>query len=189
MSVITGEGRVPILYGNQPMAVAPHRSGYIARPDAVAPHPAVVMYSGAPATAGMRTLARHLARHGYAVVVPPETRREFLAALDALGTAWPSWSRADRRAVLAIGAGAGEAVAAAAARHAPVVVLAPSGEVPGSHPAAALTIGAGTGPGRVVTYPGVGEGFWDDSSPDHDAAAAIDARTRIVGFLDRHLGA
>ena len=46
MSVIAGEGRVSILYGSQPMAIPPHRDGYVARPDTVAPHPAVAIATG-----------------------------------------------------------------------------------------------------------------------------------------------
>lgn len=192
MSVIAGEGRVPILYGNQPMAVAPHRDGYVARPDAVAPHPAVAIATGDVPGAASKTLARHLARYGYSVVVPPADRRHLEAAVNAFGGAWGDWSRGDRRAVIGIGPGAVLAAEVAVASDLPLILLSPEavGAAVGSGPVLLIAPDGGPtiGAGRRVAYRGVGPGFWDDASPDFVPAAARDAFRRIVEFLDRHLG-
>jgi hypothetical protein len=191
--VIPGEGRVPILYGNQPMAIAPHRDGYVARPDAVAPHPAVAIASSNGPDAASKTLARHLARYGYAVVIPPADRRQLAAAVEALGSAWWDWSRGDRRAVLGIGAGAAVAAEVAAAGGLALILLSPESAAIGSGTGPTLILGpaggASGGFGKRITYRGVGPGFWDDASPDFAPAAAGDALRRIVEFLDRYLGA
>jgi len=195
VTVIAGEGRVPILYGHHAMASPPHLTGYLARPDAVDPHPAVVITAGIEATNAVRTLARLVARHGFAAVVPPGTRTEFTAAVDALGGAWGEWSRRDRRAVIGIGLGSGWAIAIAEERGLPLVLLSPQPTpVRLTGPSAALVLGvddvgaedAGAG-GHWVTYRGSGLGFWDDASPDYAEAPAADSRARLIGFLDRHL--
>ena len=194
MSVIPGEGRVPILYGNHAMASPPHRTGYLARPDAVDRHPAVVITAGTESSAALRTLARHLARYGYAAIVPPGSRTELAGAVDAFGEAWGDWSRADRRAVIGVGAGADWATEVAAERGLPLVLLTPSGKVtpPETTPVLGFGIGGEAAPetrrGHWVVYRGLGAGFWDDASPDYSAAAAIDCWTRVIAFLDRHLG-
>jgi hypothetical protein len=125
VTVIRGEGRVPILYGTQPMAIAPYRDGYVARPDTVAPHPAVAIATGGAPGAASKTLARHIARYGYAVVVPPADRRHLAAAVEAFGRAWGQWSRGDRCAVIGIGSGSATAVSVAAAGGFPVILLSP----------------------------------------------------------------
>ena len=191
MTVIPGEGRVPILYGNQPMAIAPYRDGYVARPDAVAPHPAVAIATGGAPGAASKTLARHIARYGYAVVVPPAGRRHLAAAVEAFGRAWGQWARGDRCAVIGIGSGSATAVAVAAAGGLPLILLSPEsmGTDVGAIPTLILGPASGdteTG-GRHIVYRGVGPGFWDDASPDYGPAAAGDALRRIVEFLDRHL--
>jgi len=193
VTVITGEGRVSILYGHHAMAAPPHRTGYLARPDAVDQHPAVVITNGGEATSAERTLARFLARHGYAAVVPPATRAELTAAIDALGGAWAEWSRRDRRAVIGIGTGSEWAIAGAGEHGLPLVLLSPQ-PVPDrlAGPTAALVLGVDDAPGaggHWVTYRGSGPGFWDDASPEYSAAAAADSHTRLIAFLDRHLGA
>jgi hypothetical protein len=195
VTVIPGEGRVPILYGNQAMAAPPHHTGYLARPDAVDRHPAVAITAGAEPTAGIRTLARHLARYGYGAVVPPGSRVELTAAVDALGGAWSEWSHPDRRAVVGVGLGAEWAIGVAGERRLPLVLIVPSptpSQLPGSVPV--LVVGTDSAPGsgvlsgHWVTYRGIGTGFWDDASPDYSVAPATDCLARLVGFLDRHLG-
>ena len=197
MSVIAGEGRVPILYGGHAIPVAPYRSAYLARPDAVDRHPGVALTDSVDPTPPMKTLARHLARYGYAAVVPPGTKVDLAAAVDAFGGAWGDWSRADRRAVLGIGAGAVSAAEVATERSIPLVLLSPSLAglvVPVNAPVLVLSAeatSANRGPaatGRWVVYRGLGAGFWDDASADYSLAAATDALSRLVGFLDRHLG-
>ncbi|MBI5156527.1 MAG: hypothetical protein HZA58_00790 [Acidimicrobiia bacterium] len=195
MTVIAGEGRVAILYGHQPMASPPHHTGYLARPDVVDRHPGVVITAGAEASNAVRTLARYIARHGFAAVVPPGSRAEFTAAIDALGGAWGGWSRRDRRAVIGIGLGSSWAIAAAEEHGLPLVLLSPQPTPTGlSGASATLVLGvdapgtesSGAG-GHWVTYRGSGLGFWDDASADYVPAAAADSRARLIAFLDRHL--
>ena len=197
MSVIPGEGRVPILYGGHPMPVAPYRSAYLARPDTVDRHPGVALTDAVDPTPPLKTLARHLARFGYAAVVPPGTKRDLAGAVDAFGGAWGDWSRADRRAVLGIGGGADPAAEVAAERNIPLVLLSPSfagSVVPSNVPVLVLSTDPETtsshrgAAGRWVVYRGLGSGFWNDASADYSLPAATDALQRLVGFLDRHLG-
>lgn len=193
MTVIAGEGRVSILYGHHAMAMPPHRTGYLARPDASDRHPGVVITAGVEAGNGVRTLARFIARHGYAAVVPPGMRTEVAAAVDALGGAWGEWSRRDRRAVVGVGPGAEWAIAVADVHRLPLVLLSPQPtptRLAGS--SATLVLGVDGAPagggGQWVTYRGSGPGFWDDASPDYVASAAADASARLIGFLDTQLG-
>lgn len=198
MSVIRGEGRVPILYGMHAMAAPPHRSGYLARPDAADRHPGVVITAGADPAPSTRTLARHLARHGYAAVVPPGAIADLAAAVDALGGAWGEWSRADRRAVIGVGSGVDWATDLASRLRLPLVLLSPATppqNLPEGVPVLMVTAGNVGDPvgipsprGRRVVYRGLGPGFWDDTSDDYSAVAAADCHLRIIGFLDRHLG-
>lgn len=193
MTVIAGEGRVAILYGHQSMASPPHHTGYLARPDIVDRHPGVVITAGTEASNAVRTLARFIARHGFAAVVPPGSRAEFTAAIDALGGAWGEWSRRDRRAVIGIGPGSAWAIAAAEEHGLPLVLLSaqptPTG-LSGSSATLVLGIddtGAEPSGGHWVTYRGSGPGFWDDASADYAPAAAADSHARLIAFLDRHL--
>lgn len=194
MTVIPGEGRVPILYGHQPMPTPPHLTGYVARPDTVAAHPAIAIATGSGVTAAGATLSRFIARHGFAAVVPPEAPGQLAACVDAFGAAWAEWTRGDRRAVAGVGAGAGAhgAVRVAAERGLPLLLLDPDRvtiDATGCGPVLTLVAGAAPGlPGRVIAYRSVGPGFWDDAAPGYDLAAGRDAFDRIVAFLDRHLG-
>ncbi len=192
LTVIPGEGRVPILYGPQPMPNPPHLTGYVARPDTVSAHPAIAIATGAGVTAPAATLARFIARHGFAAVVPPESPGQLAACVDAAGAAWAEWTRRDRRAVAGIGPGADSAVRVAAERGLPLLLLDPhpvTADVAGCGPVLTLAAGAVVGlPGRVVSYRSAGTGFWDDASPGYDPLAGRDAFDRIVAFLDRHLG-
>lgn len=190
--MIPGEGRVPILYGHQPMAMPPHHDGYVSRPDTVSAHPALAIATGTGVTNESRTLARYLARYGYAAVVPPDGPGQLDGCLAAFGVAWDEWSRGDRRAVLGIGTGADAATASAASLGLPLILLDPAPlavDSAGSGPALTLVAGvAGGFPGRIVAYPSAQPGFWDDLSPGFDPATSRDALERIVAFLDRHLG-
>ncbi|HEX5630294.1 MAG TPA: hypothetical protein VFY15_01410 [Acidimicrobiia bacterium] len=192
MTVIPGEGRVPILYGHQPMPTPPHLTGYVARPDTVSPHPALAIATGSGVTAASATLARFIARHGFAAVVPPESPGQLAACVDAFGAAWAEWTRRDRRAVAGVGSGADRAVQVAAERGLPLLLLDPdrvTADAAGCGPVLTLAAGAVVGlPGRVVAYGSVSTGFWDDASPGYDIGAGRDAFDRIVAFLDRHLG-
>ena len=72
VSVLKGEGTVPILFGTTNISLgAKSHIGYLARPDLAGEWPTVVMVPGGRgATSAMRDVARRLARHGVAVVVP-----------------------------------------------------------------------------------------------------------------------
>ena len=188
--MIAGEGRVPILYGRQPMALPPHPDGYVSRPDTVSAHPAIAIATGEGVTNASRTLARYLARYGYSAVVPPNEPGQLEGCLEAFGAAWDEWSSGDRRAVLGLGTGADAAAVAAATHGLPLILLDPAPltvDPSGSGPVLALVTGTGGFPGRVVTYRSAKPGFWDDLSPGYDLATSRDALERIVAFLDRHL--
>ncbi len=196
MTVIPGEGRVSILYSSQPLPVPPHRSAYLARPDAVDAHPAVAITDGNGPSPALKTLARHIARYGYAAVVPPGPKRDLAIALDAFGGDWGDWSDGDRRAVVGIGSGATIAATVADERSLPLVLLSPTLEglsVPMGAPLLVLTTDPAparstSSAGRWVVYRGLGPGFWNDASPDYAFTAATDALKRLVDFLDRHIG-
>ena len=197
MAVLTGEGRVSILYGVQAGPMPPHRSVYLARPDAVGRHPAVaIAHDGFEPTPQIKDLARRLARFGYAAAVPLGNDRDLQAVMVAFGGGWSEWSDPSRTAVLGVGRGArGVAVVEDAAA---TILLAPDLddlEAVGSQPllvisgsAEVATARRRIGRGTWVTYPGLSEGFWDDHAADYSPAAARDAFERIVAFLDRVLG-
>jgi carboxymethylenebutenolidase len=72
VSVLRGEGRVPILYGSRsfPVGTLTHR-GYLARPDLTGEWPTVlVVPSEWGVTSAVKDLCRRLARHGFATVAP-----------------------------------------------------------------------------------------------------------------------
>ena len=72
VSVLKGEGKVPILFGSTSIVGGTRTlSGYLARPDLTGEWPTIVV---APSewgvTASTKDLCRRLARHGFAVVAP-----------------------------------------------------------------------------------------------------------------------
>lgn len=196
MAVLTGEGRVSILYGVQAGPMAPHRSVYLARPDAVGRHPGIaIAHDGYEPTPQIRDLARRLARFGYAAAVPPGTDRELRGVVAAFSGAWADWSDPGRTAVLGVGRGAHGAAGVSGV--AATILLAPDLtdlEVTGAGhllvitgSADAATARSRIGSGTWVTYPGLADGFWDDHSADFSADAARDAFARIIDCLDRAL--
>jgi dienelactone hydrolase len=78
VSVLKGEGKAPILFGTTNITLgAKSEIGYLARPDLEGPWPTVVMVPGGRGnTSSMRDVARRLARHGVAVVIPDVYRGE-----------------------------------------------------------------------------------------------------------------
>lgn len=129
MSVLKGEGRVPILFGTLALPLPPHRSAYIARPDVEGEHPTtVVAHDAAGITPGVKAIARHLARYGHSVLVPDLRRGsaavpegfewdvsdlgDGIAAARMPGTEWASPGRV---ALLGVGAGGVAASVVAAA--------------------------------------------------------------------------
>ena len=72
MSVLKGEGKVPILFGSSSIAAGSviHR-GYLARPDLTGEWPTIIVLAGAwGVTSSIKDICRRLARHGFAVVAP-----------------------------------------------------------------------------------------------------------------------
>lgn len=209
-----GEGRVPILFGSLSLPIPPNRPAYIARPDQSGSFATVVVAcDDAGVTPGIKALARHLARHGYSVLVP-ELSGDFEHAVSVLGEAVRStgipgtgWADAGRIAMVGLGAGGGPAAVAAAEHGVGVLALVGApldrdllDSVPGrllvlhgaddpSAPAAEVRdMQADLGRGQWVLYGGVGAGFFDDASAGYDAAAAGDARDRLVAHLDARFG-
>lgn len=119
MAVLKGEGRVPIIYGELPLPVPPNRSAYIARPDVEGEHPTVVLaHGGAGITPGTKALARYLARHGYAVMVPDLTRgassdgdgfewavSDLASGVDSAAIPGTAWASEFRLAIVGVGVG------------------------------------------------------------------------------------
>jgi len=78
VSVLKGEGKAPILFGTTNITLgAKSEIGYLARPDLSGEWPTVVMVPGGRGnTSAMKDVARRLARHGVAVVIPDVYRGE-----------------------------------------------------------------------------------------------------------------
>ena len=72
MSVLKGEGKVPILFGMSSVPSGPHiHSAYLARPDLVGGWPTIVVVSPPwGVTSSVKDICRRLARHGFAVLAP-----------------------------------------------------------------------------------------------------------------------
>lgn len=215
MTVLTGEGRVTILYGSQALPMPPYRSVYLARPDLEGAYPAVVVAHGvAGLTPSVKAACRHLARFGYVGVAPdlhrgdrsPDPGREsgdLGDVVEALREDWDSWAEPGGLGCLGLGEG-GPPASRLAAAHAGALILVGG---PDAFDATALTEFAGpllclvatedadlvrhlhdsAGRGQWVRYGDVGPGFYDEGSPDYHAASASDAYERVISFLDRHL--
>ena len=72
MSVLKGEGRVPILFGSTSVAVGSRvHGGYLARPDLGGEWPTIVVVSPAwGVTSSVKDICRRLSRQGFAVIAP-----------------------------------------------------------------------------------------------------------------------
>ena len=155
MSVLKGEGKVPILFGvKSVVAGAITHETYLARPDLTGEWPTIVVVPSAwGVTSSVKDLARRLARHGFAAVVvdlfrgaPPDraaAHAEATAAFDAvpgdrvrrdltdviryIENPAGFWSSAEAGyAIMGIGAGGFHAVAAASHTGASLVLIASS---------------------------------------------------------------
>lgn len=220
MSVLAGEGRVPILFGSWVLPLPPNRPAYLARPDVAGEHPTLVIAHGEEGlTSGTKALARRVARHGYAVIVPDLTRggvesgdsfewsvsdlADGVESARMPGTAWASGARV---AVLGIGAGGVAASIVAIDDHTLALVLLDAGldaallsPFEGAllvlHGTEAMPVDelrhmqADVGHGEWILYHGAGSRFAFDDAPGFDQAAAADADSRIIELLDRCLGA
>ena len=199
MTVLEGEGRVPILYGIQALPMPPYRSVYLSRPDLEGRYPPVVIVREVEAmTSSAKSACRRLARHGY-VAVAAESR-DLDDAVEALDEDWGEWC-SDSLAVLGVGVGIPHAQALAARNGAALILLGGAEAVDrdaldGTGPILALLTGdpgdiralhEAAGHGQWVRYGDVGPGFHDENSEDFRLASAEEAYTRVVAFLDRHL--
>jgi len=163
-------------------------------------------------TPGVKALARHLARHGYAVLVPSPREGFELATADVAAavrsTRIPGtpWADADRLAIIGIGDGGGPAAVVASDQEADVLALVDasldadllegfggnllvlSGAEDAAAPAEEIrAIQQQLGVGEWVLYGGVAGGFFEDDSTTDDAAAR-DASDRLVALLDERFG-
>jgi len=199
MTVLEGEGRVPILYGIQALPTPPYRSVYLSRPDLDGRYaPVIIVHGTDGVTPSAKSACRRLARYGYPAVAGEIG--DYEAAVAALEHDWEDWT-SDRLAVVGIGDGIPHAQALA--RHGAVLILiggvgAVDLEALGSPPGPILGLLAGeseavknlhkaAGRGQWVRYRDVGPGFHDENSEDFQVASAKDAYERVIGFLDRHL--
>ncbi len=103
MSVLKGEGRVPILFGTTSVPAGPlTRTAYLARPDLAGEWPTIVMVSSVwGLTSSIKDIARRLSRQGFAVLAPdlydgepPPRSAPFEQAADAFSALGPGWVRA-----------------------------------------------------------------------------------------------
>lgn len=153
MSVLKGEGKVPILFGSKSVVAGPRtHATYLARPDLAGEWPTAVLVPSAwGITSSVKDLARRLARQGVAAVgvdlfrgKQPERSADLSAAERAMSEVPPDraardladiirfianpagfWSNAeDGFAVVGIGSGGHHAVAAADRFDAPLVLAA-----------------------------------------------------------------
>jgi len=200
MTVLEGEGRVPILYGIQPLPAPPNPSVYLSRPDLDGRYPAiVVVHGGGGITSSAKSACRRLARQGYVAVAGDPGDQD--AAVVALAEDWGEWTTG-RVAVLGAGEGMASAQALATRHGAALILLGGSGTVDrdgfGDAMGSILALLAGdpedvrslheaAGRGQWVRYGDAGPGFHDEGAADFKATAAEDAYERMVSFLDRHL--
>jgi dienelactone hydrolase len=215
VAVLKGEGKVPILFGSLPLPVPPNRSAYLARPDVAGSFATVVVVpDDAGITPSIKALARHLARHGYAVFAPAlrgDVDAAVADAVDAIVSAripGTEWADGDRLAVVGIGTGGVTASIAAIEEEADALVLVAAsldrdllrafegallvlhGADDDAAPADEVrAIREEIDRGEWVLYGAVGSGFFDDASDGHDPGAASDAIDRLVAVLDSRFGA
>ncbi len=137
MSVLEGEGRVPILFGSGRLPLPPHHAAYIARPDVEGEHPTVIIaHDSEGVTPGIKALARHVSRHGYSVLVPDMTRGaqpdsamfewdvgDLAAGVRSARTPGTEWASPQRIALVGLGAGGLAAAVVAAEAEAAGLVL------------------------------------------------------------------
>jgi dienelactone hydrolase len=174
----------------------------------------VVAPDDAGITPSVKALARHLARHGYAVLVPSlrdSVERAASDAVDAVVSAripGTGWADGNRVAVVGIGAGGIPASIAAADEGADSLVMIGASldrdlldafdggllVLHGADDEAApidevKAIRSDLARGEWVLYSGVGTGFFDDASDSYDPGVAEDVLDRIVAALDARFGA
>ena len=127
-----------MIFGTAALPVPPNRTAYIARPDVEGEHPTVIIgHDQSGITAGVKAIARHLARHGYSVIVPDLTRgsvrdgdgfewavSDLADGVDSARTPGIGWAAESRIAVVGIGVGGVPASIVVADSEVSVLVLA-----------------------------------------------------------------
>ena len=217
MSVLRGEGKVPILFGSTTIVTGSRtRQGYLARPDLTGEWPTVVVAADVGAvSSSVKDLCRKLARHGFAAIAPrlPEegARATLGAVVEFVRNPAGFWSSAEGGfGVLGIGDGATAAAELAAVHDtdALALVVAPIE----SHIADSLrryrgpllgiaaatdegddrerlgTARAAAPQGEWAIYEAKGR-FFDIGADDYDDSAAGDVIERLVAFFEKHLPA
>ncbi|NNC75558.1 MAG: hypothetical protein HKN93_08625 [Acidimicrobiia bacterium] len=197
MSVLPGEGTVPILFGSMRVAVGPRiHDAYLTRPDLTGAWPTVILLTADPASS-TRAFARRLARNGLAVVVTaPGASSDVRSFVANPASDWSSGQ--DGRGLLGIAAG-GEAAFDGKADAVAVIGVGFEPGVSAASPVLALfgqddpasasveALRAALPQAEVVLYGGVGAGFHDDAAPGFDLAASDDAVDRLVEFFTEQL--
>ena len=219
MSIIKGEGTHTILYGTAAIhnGLRSHQ-GYLARPDHSGSFPTLLIsHDWAGITSSLKALARGLARHGYAVVVPDFYRGQGNAApwpADRLAAdleganrflSSPDTPWVEAVAVLGFGSGA-QAATDFVLRHTNIraLVLVSPLTTFGLGEVAVPTMGIYGKDDELagdweqaqdlarqvewVLYGNAGHDLLDEGSDSYDGAIAEDALRRIRKFLDGHLG-
>ena len=218
MSILKGEGTYTILYGSADIHDGLRSDrGYLARPDHSGSYPTLLVSHGwAGITSSLKALARRLARHGYAVVIPDfyrgrgssapwpadrlvshlEGAHRFLASSD---TPWVG-----DVALFGFGSGASAAVDFVLRHsHVRALMLVSALTTFGLGEVIIPTLGISGKADELaenweraqqdapqvewVLYGNAGHDFLDESSDSFDAAIAEDALSRILDFLDVNL--
>jgi dienelactone hydrolase len=212
LSVLKGEGKVPILFGtsSMPARTKTHR-GYISRPDLGGEWPTVLIVpDDLSVTSSVKDICRRLARQGLASVAPDlsstsRVRADFDDIVDFVGNPAGFWSSAERGYGI-FGIGSGASLAIQASREVGVLAFAlayPDGPLDGLQAIAAPMLGLLTRSegsedvvglvrsaaphAELVVYDDVQPGFLDDSSDAFDQPAFTDGLERLSTFFEKHL--
>lgn len=209
MTVLKGEGSTVILYGETNVGTgARSYHGYLARPDLRGEWPTVAVVAPSDGAApSVKAICRDIARHAIAAVAPEAGGLE--PFIGFIVNPAGHWSNAEHGfGLLALGDGAGEAIAEAASADLAVAlalvdpVLDDAGlaalaevEVPvlgisGRQATERVDEARAAAPrAEWVVYDGADAGFWDIDADSYLAAAADDTRDRVVEFFAKTLPA
>lgn len=209
MSVLPGEGKVPILFGATRVTAGPRiHDAYLVRPDLAGSWPTIVLYpGGAGASSSVRAFARRIGRQGFAVLVADIGGADPAARLAAdiesfVANPVADWSSAEHGyGTIGIGDGGPQAVARTGRVEA-IALIGQDRPVEISGMAALSLIGrqdpaaealdelrAAAPAAQWVVYGDVGAGFHDDAAAGFDHAVATDAVERLAAFFAEHLPA
>lgn len=208
MSVLKGEGRVPILYGAATVPVGRHGAAYHGRPDLGGSHPTVLVAHGAAGlTPSVKSLVRRLARYGYSTIAPDlghDPARHLHDAASWVRRPGTEWADGDRMAVVLADESA-QNLWGPTHRLEPRAIVVLFGDLRDVDPTDVPFLGVYGGAdeefgadavrnlrsvaphGTWAIYQDRGHGFTDEDSESYDRPAAEDAAERIVAFLDDRL--